>query len=139
MELIKTSEALALANGEGWVLFGGRNNYRTPADPIMAKPVLGARGRVEWYNSAGQVFNVNRTGTTVWAQAVPICNCPEGECRFADTDGSRFETHDYDGELDGFTAIWDRAKELNGGDGLLVSTAAVEAELTRLRIQYGHR
>lgn len=139
MELIKTSAALALVNGDGWVLFGGRNNRETPADPIMAKPVLKARGRVEWFDAAGAIFDVSKTGTRVWVQAVPTCNCPEEKCLFANNDGSRFDTHDYDCELDGFTGIWDRAKEVNGGDALIVSTARVEWELTKLRAKCGHR
>lgn len=139
MELIKTSAALALRDADGWVLYGGKNNRKNAADPIMAKPVHIGRGIVEWYSAAGAMIHQNRTGTTVWVQPVPTCNCPEKKCLFVDTDGSRFETHDYDGELDGFTAIWDRAKELNGGDAKLVSTDNIEAELTKLRAKYGHR
>ncbi|MGW3273606.1 hypothetical protein ACWDFH_19350 [Streptomyces kronopolitis] len=67
MQLIKTSKALALADADGFVLFGGKNNRKHPMKtPTKAKPVLKPRGVVDWLDENGKEFLSNRTGTTVW-------------------------------------------------------------------------
>ncbi|WP_181786139.1 hypothetical protein [Streptomyces phytophilus] len=147
MQLIKAREALTLADADGFVLFGGKNDRQHPMQtPIKAMPVLQPRGVVDWQDEDGNVFLRNWTGTTVWAAPTTDPTGPAAEshevigARYPEADWREAyraaEEKDFDvtdsreqsGELAGVVAEL-REDEAENDEGLLWAAITVASNL----------
>ncbi|MEO3852581.1 hypothetical protein ABGB09_34020 [Streptomyces sp. B8F3] len=148
MQLIKTREALTLADADGFVLFGGKNDRQHPMQtPIKARPVLQPRGVVGWEDEDGNTFLRNWTGTTVWA--APTIDPTEPAAEGHEVAGSTYPEADWheayraaeekefdvtdsreqSGELAGVVAEL-REDEAENDEGLLWAAITVASNLT---------